>query len=90
MNFFDACEQAYKNGYKDGRDSVVNQCVTHHAEMPDCSAQVIVPQEPNTELSFGANDGQYDFLVYYRRAKPLNWFQRWMFKVCFGIRARNV
>lgn len=46
--------------------------------------------KPNTELSFGANDGQQDFLVCYRRAKPLNRFQIWMFKVCFGIRARNI
>lgn len=46
--------------------------------------------KPNTELSFGASDGQYDFLVCYRRAKPLNRFQIWMYKVCFGIRARNI
>ena len=46
--------------------------------------------KPNTELSFGDFDGNYDFLVCYRRAKPLNWFQRWMFKVCFGICARNI
>ena len=45
---------------------------------------------PNTELSFGASDGSYDFLVCYRRAKPLNRFQIWMYKVCFGIRARNI
>ena len=48
------------------------------------------PLKPNTELSFGANDGQYDFLVYYRRVKPLNRFQIWMYRVCFGIRARNI
>ena len=48
------------------------------------------PPKPNTELSFGANDGKGDFLVYYRRAKPLNRFQIWMYKVCFGIRARNI
>jgi hypothetical protein len=30
--------------------------------------------EPNVELSFGAYDGNYDFLVNYRRAKPLNRF----------------
>lgn len=46
--------------------------------------------KPNTELSFGAHDGNYDFFVCYRRAKPLNRFQIWMFKVCFGIRARNL
>ena len=46
--------------------------------------------KPNVELSFGAYDGNYDFLVNYRRAKPLNRFQIWMFKVCFGIRARNI
>lgn len=46
--------------------------------------------KPNVELSFGADNGKCGFLVKYRRAKPLNWFQRWMFKVCFGIRARNV
>lgn len=84
----------------------INQCVMCGAEMPEgghvcakCTAgaaqpnrfaQVIAPPKPNTELSFGANDGQYDFVVYYRRAKPLNQFQIWMYKVCFGIRARNI
>ena len=48
------------------------------------------PPKPNTELSFGANDGQYDFLVCYRRAKPLNRVQIWMQRVCFGICARNI
>ena len=72
MNLFDACEQAYKNGYENGRNSMVNQCVMCGAVQPICSAQVIEPPKPNTELSFGANDGQYDFLVCYRRAKPLN------------------
>lgn len=83
-----------------------NQCVMCGAEMPEsghvcakCAAgaahpiqfaYVIEPPRPNTELSFGAYDGNYDFLVNYRRAKPLNRFQIWMFKVCFGIRARNI
>lgn len=53
-------------------------------------AEVIKPKEPNVELSFGADNGECDFLIEYRRSKPLNWFQRWMFNVCFGIRARNV
>ena len=50
----------------------------------------IEPLKPNTELSFGASDGNYDFLVNYRRAKPLTKFQIWMYKVCFGIRAKNI
>ena len=54
------------------------------------SGELIQPLKPNVELSFGAHDGNYDFLVCYRRAKPLNRFQIWMFKVCFGIRARNI
>lgn len=61
------------------------------AVQPNRFAQVITPPpKPNTELSFGAGDGNYDFLVNYRRAKPLNKFQIWMYKVCFGIRARNI
>lgn len=52
--------------------------------------EIQTPPKPNTELSFGANDRQYDFLVYYCRAKPLNQFQIWMYKVCFGIRAKNI
>lgn len=83
-----------------------NQCVMCGAEMPEgrhvcakCAAgavqsnRLVVPidfPKPNTELSFGAYDGNYDFLVNYRRAKPLNRFQIWMIKVCFGIRARNI
>ena len=50
----------------------------------------IKPPKPNTELSFGASDKKRDFLVYYHRAKSLNRFQIWMYKVCFGIRARNI
>lgn len=49
------------------------------------AGRIIKPLNPNTELSFGDN-----FLVFYRRAKPLNRFQIWMYKVCFGIRARNI
>ena len=106
MNVYDATEIAYKNGYEAGRGSMANQCVMCGAEMPEgghvCTncmdgaaqpihlAQVSMPPKPNTELSFGANDGQYDFLVYYRRAEPLTKFQIWMYKVCFGIRARNI
>ena len=83
-----------------------NQCVMCGAEMPEgghvcakCAAGAVQPNrlvvpidfpKPNTELSFGAYDGNYDFLINYRRAKPLNRFQIWMFKVCFGIRARNI
>ena len=110
MNIHDACEQAYKNGYNAGRNSMTNQCVMCGAPLLDeCNSMVcaqckqnygnspahivgygIEPLKPNTELSFGASDGQYDFLICYRRAKPLNRFQIWMYKVCFGIRARNI
>ena len=85
---------------------MINQCIICGAEMPEgghvCKfcltgavrpnrlAQVAAPPKPNTELSFGAGDRNYDFLAYYRRAKPLNRFQIWMYKVCFGIRARNI
>lgn len=47
------------------------------------------PPKPNVELSFGMESGP-NFLITYRRAKPLIRFQIWMFKVCFGIRARNL
>ena len=56
----------------------------------EISGESIQLPKPNVKLSFGAYDGNYDFLVNYRRAKPLNRFQIWMFKVCFGIRARNI
>ena len=84
---------------------MINQCVMCGAEMPEgghictkcmdgavhsISVEAIEFPKPNTELSFGAGDGNYDFLVNYRRAKPLNRFQIWMYKVCFGIRAKNI
>lgn len=85
---------------------MVNQCVMCGAEMPEgghvckkCAAgaihpiligEVVKPPSPNIELSFGTNEGQCDFSINYYRAKPLNRFQIWMFKVCFGIRARNL
>ena len=50
----------------------------------------IVIARPNTELSFGAGDKTRDFIVSFHRHKPLNKFQIWMYKVCFGIRARNI
>lgn len=86
-------------------NKTANQCVMCGAEMPEgghvcakCAdgavqpnfAEVVEFPKPNTELSFGAGDGNHDFLVYYRRAKPLNRFRIWMYKVCFGIRARNI
>ena len=63
-------------------DSAVqlNRVVVYGTEQP----------KNNTELSFGEGDKTRDFIVSYRRAKPLNRFQIWMYKVCFGIRARNI
>lgn len=44
----------------------------------------------NTYFSFNGGSTAQDFVVGCRRSKPLNKFQIWMFKVCFGIEARNV
>jgi hypothetical protein len=68
---------------------VCANCMTS-AIQPNLLVQVIEPPKPNVKLSFGASDGKNDFLVYYRRAKPLNKFQIWMYKVCFGIIAKNI
>lgn len=65
----------------------------------ECLLEVMTPKfaystieipKNNVELSFNGGNTEVDFLVGYRRTKSLNWFQIWMFKVCFGIRARNV
>ena len=69
---------------------VCPQC-TRDATIPKTAAQIFEFPPNNVELSFnGGHSTEMDFIVAYRRAKPLNWFQRWMFKVCFGIRAKNV
>lgn len=86
-------EEAYKNGYICA--SCGKPMLTEDGQLClRCKALIaplgIEPPKPNTELSFGASDGNYDFLVCYRRAKPLNLFQIWMYKLCFGIRARNI
>ena len=60
------------------------------ATIPKTVAQIIEIPPNNVELSFNGGETTMDFIVAYRRAKPLNWFQRWMFWVCFGIRARNM
>lgn len=69
-----------------GQEIEKKNCVRNNVHI----AGIAEPPKRNTELSFGAGDGNYDFLVCYRRAKPLNKFQIWMYKVCFGIRARNI
>ena len=50
----------------------------------------IMNARPNTELSFGAGDKTRDLIISFHRHKPLNRFQIWMYKVCFGIHARNI
>ena len=52
-------------------------------------AYIYQPPAPNVILYFGAED-HANFSITYYRDKPLNRFQIWMFKVCFGIRARNM
>ena len=69
---------------------VCETCLKKIQTAPVMPAEDIKLKKPNVELSFGAYDENYDFFVNYHRAKPLNKFQIWMFKVCFGIRARNI
>ena len=46
------------------------------------------PPTPNVTLDFGTEDCS-NFSINYYRSKPLNKFQICMFKLCFGIKARN-
>ena len=43
----------------------------------------------NVQLHFSDDPYGSDMVIYYYRKKPLNKFQIWMYKVCFGIRAEN-
>ena len=52
-------------------------------------AELKIPPLPNVELSFGERGGP-NLLINYRRNKPLTRFQIWMFKICFGIEAKNL
>ena len=56
--------------------------------LEDGYAYVYQPPAPNVTLDFGTED-YTNFSIAYYRNKPLNRFQIWMFKVCFGIKARN-
>ena len=53
-------------------------------------AYIAEPLPNNVSLSFNGGHNAADFSIGYRRKKPLNKLQIWMFKVCFGIEARNV
>ena len=69
---------------------VCAQCV-RDIKIPKTAHSITEIPPNNIELSFNGGNGlEMDFIVGYRREKPLNWFQRWMFKICFGIRARNI
>lgn len=67
-------------------------CPSCELEVDVSESKNIVVEFPsnNVELSFNGGETTMDYIVSYRRAKPLNRFQIWMFKVCFGIRARNI
>ena len=52
-------------------------------------AYIYQSPEPNVILEFGTGNHS-NFSINYYRNKPLNKFQIWMFKVCFGIKARNM
>lgn len=55
----------------------------------DNYAYVYRPPNPNTVLDFGTGT-DCSFSICYYRNKPLNKFQIWMYKVCFGITAKNL
>ena len=57
--------------------------------LEDGYAYVYQPPQSNVVLEFGSGD-YTNFSITYYRNKPLNRFQIWMFKVCFGIKARNI
>ena len=50
--------------------------------------QILSPQY-NVNLHFGGY-GRQDFIIQYYRKRPLNKFQIWMYKICFGITAENI
>lgn len=53
-------------------------------------ARMRVPPSPNVQLTFGDEEpGAPSFQINYYRKKQLNKFQIWMFKICFGITAKN-
>ena len=57
--------------------------------LEDGYAYVYQPPQSNVVLEFGSGD-YTNFSISYYRNKPLNRFQSWMFKVCFGIKAKNM
>lgn len=67
-------------------------CPSCELEVDVSESKNIVVEFPlnNVELSFNGGESSMDYIVSYRRAKPLNQFQIWMFKMCFGIKARNI
>ena len=68
---------------------VCPQCI-RDATIPKIATSAIEFPKNNVELSFNGGNLEMDFIIGYRRAKSLNRFQIWMFKVCFGIRAKNI
>jgi hypothetical protein len=58
---------------------------------PVGQAKLFVPPAANVELSFGSGvNFAPNFQINYHRTKPLNKFQIWMFKFCFGVTAKNI
>ena len=67
-------------------------CPSCELEVDVSESKNIVVEFPlnNVELSFNGGESSMDYIISYRRTKPLNRFQIWMFKMCFGIKARNI
>ena len=69
---------------------VCEHCLSNTVNYAVNYASIAEPLTNNVSLSFNGGHNAADFSIGYRRKKPLNKLQIWMFKVCFGIEARNI
>ena len=65
----------------------INARLTIPKEAQFTATGIITPPRPNIMMiiSPGRNDGKYATKITFYRPKEYNWFQRFMYKICFGI-----
>ena len=51
--------------------------------------ELFQPPVANTQLIFGTSEYN-NFSINFYRDKPLNKFQIWLYRICFGITAKNL